>query len=203
MFGRYSFSPTLVFDPPSLGAAGGDATNGGQPGRAPGFTKSAAIGGTYAGVQRSARWFPPQRRRHVVEWRRGVDMNLATVRMPSDGFYARDMWQITRKLTVVYGMRCEVYPVPRRDHWAGERYDSVTDKVVRGGFDTGHGQIAPRLGIAYRINERTGVLTGAGISVDPNTFRYLRDAYPATISTQYSGANSHQPAGTLRTGFPM
>ena len=32
MFGRYSFSPTLVFDPPSLGAAGGDATNGGQPG---------------------------------------------------------------------------------------------------------------------------------------------------------------------------
>src|SRR5689334_9830145 len=32
IFERYSISPTLVFDPPSLGAAGGDATNGGQPG---------------------------------------------------------------------------------------------------------------------------------------------------------------------------
>src|SRR5215831_18698144 len=47
IFGRYSFSPTLVFDPPSLGAAGGDATNGGQPGSAPGRTQSAGIGATY------------------------------------------------------------------------------------------------------------------------------------------------------------
>src|ERR1044071_2894886 len=47
VFGRYSFSPTLVFDPPSLGPAGGDATNGGQPGRAPGRIQSAGIGATY------------------------------------------------------------------------------------------------------------------------------------------------------------
>ena len=46
IFGRYSFSPTLVFDPPSLGAAGGDATNGGQPGTAPGRIQSTGIGGT-------------------------------------------------------------------------------------------------------------------------------------------------------------
>src|SRR5262249_49789010 len=47
VFGRYSFSPTLIFDPPSLGPAGGDATNGGQPGRAPGLIQSAGIGGSY------------------------------------------------------------------------------------------------------------------------------------------------------------
>ena len=46
------------------------------------------------------------------------------------------------------------------------------------------------------------IRTGAGISVDPNTFRYLRDDYPATISTQYTGANAYQAAGTLRTGIP-
>ena len=62
--------------------------------------------------------------------------------------------------------------------------------------------MAPRLGIAYRLNEKTVIRTGAGISVDPNTFRYLRDDYPATISTQYSGANAYQAAGTLRTGIP-
>jgi hypothetical protein len=43
---------------------------------------------------------------------------------------------------------------------------------------------------------------GAGISIDPNSFRYLRDDYPATISTQYTGATSFQSAGTLRTGIP-
>ena len=35
-------------------------------------------------------------------------------------------------------------PAPRRDHWAGERYDPNTDKVYRGGYDTGIGQFAPR-----------------------------------------------------------
>ncbi len=50
-------------------------------------------------------------------------MNPATVRMPSYGLYARDMWQVTRKLTFNYGLRYEFYPAPRRDHWAGERYD--------------------------------------------------------------------------------
>jgi hypothetical protein len=46
IFGRYSLSPTDIFDPPSLGAAGGDATNGGQPGTATGLVQSAGIGGT-------------------------------------------------------------------------------------------------------------------------------------------------------------
>ena len=81
-------------------------------------------------------------------------------------------------------------PGARRDHWAGERYDPNTDMVYRGGYDTGKGQIAPRLGIAYRMNEKTVIRAGGGISIDPNSFRYLRDAYPATISTQYSGASS-------------
>src|SRR2546422_5877768 len=47
LFARYSFSPSLIFDPPSLGPAGGDALAGGQPGRAPGRIQSASVGGTY------------------------------------------------------------------------------------------------------------------------------------------------------------
>ncbi len=334
MFTRYSFSPTLVFDPPSLGAAGGDATNGGQPGTAPGLTQSAAVGGTYtisprlifdavigytrlrlaaqnvdldknygldvlkipgtngtdplqAGYPRftfgssfsslgnpnvsnpflfrdnqyvassnigwvrgshSIRFgfefsrfdinhFQPQASngpRGGFNFGGGVTslnggaattgfnsyadfllgtptgmgkdiqyLNPATVRMPSYGMYIRDAWQVTRKLTIDYGIRYEIYPAPRRDHWEGERYDPNTDKVYRGGYDTGHGQFAPRLGIAYRMNERTVIRLGGGISVDPNTFRYLRDAYPATISTQFSGATSFQAAGSLRTGLPQ
>ncbi|HYZ86712.1 MAG TPA: carboxypeptidase-like regulatory domain-containing protein, partial [Bryobacteraceae bacterium] len=47
LFVRYSYSPSDIFDPPSLGAAGGDALAGGQPGNAPGRIHSASVGGTY------------------------------------------------------------------------------------------------------------------------------------------------------------
>ena len=333
VFGRYSFSPSTVFDPPSLGGAGGDATNGGQPGRAPGLIQTAAAGGTYTfnsrmvmdavfgytrlrlsaenvdldknygldvlkipgtnGTDRLQAGFPRftfnqfssvgnpnvsnpflfRDNQYVTSWNvsyikgahsirfgfeyskydinhfqpqasngprggfnfgggltslkngaastgynswgdfllglptsMGKDvqyLNPATVRMPSYGFYIRDSFQATRKLTIDYGMRYEIYPPPTRDHSAGERYDPNTDLVYRGGYDTGKGQIAPRLGLAYRMNDKTVIRLGGGISVDPNTFRYLRDDYPATISSQFSGASSFQQAGTLRTGIPL
>ena len=333
VFGRYSFSPSTVFDPPSLGGAGGDATNGGQPGRAPGLIQTAAVGGTYTfnsrmvmdavfgytrlrlsaenvdldknygldvlkipgtnGTDRLQAGFPRftfnqfssvgnpnvsnpflfRDNQYVTSWNvsyikgahsirfgfeyskydinhfqpqasngprggfnfgggltslkngaastgynswgdfllglptsMGKDvqyLNPATVRMPSYGFYIRDSFQATRKLTIDYGMRYEIYPPPTRDHSAGERYDPNTDLVYRGGYDTGKGQIAPRLGLAYRMNDKTVIRLGGGISVDPNTFRYLRDDYPATISSQFSGASSFQQAGTLRTGIPL
>ncbi len=47
-FGRYSISSTLVYDPPLLGAAIGDATNGGQLGNAPGRIQSVGLGATHA-----------------------------------------------------------------------------------------------------------------------------------------------------------
>ncbi|HYL99065.1 MAG TPA: carboxypeptidase-like regulatory domain-containing protein, partial [Blastocatellia bacterium] len=47
VFGRYSASPTNIFDPPSLGPAGGDALNGGQLGNAPGLIQIGGAGLTY------------------------------------------------------------------------------------------------------------------------------------------------------------
>src|SRR5207248_3630616 len=46
-FGRYSISPSNIFDPPSLGAAGGDALNGGQLGNAPGRIQIGGAGLTW------------------------------------------------------------------------------------------------------------------------------------------------------------
>ena len=47
VFGRYSFARYLVFDPPILGDAGGDAAAGGQLGNAPGLIQSVGLGATY------------------------------------------------------------------------------------------------------------------------------------------------------------
>jgi hypothetical protein len=48
VFGRYSESGTDTFDPPSLGVAGGEATNGGQQGNSAGRIQVVGLGGTYA-----------------------------------------------------------------------------------------------------------------------------------------------------------
>jgi hypothetical protein len=341
VFARYSFSPSDLFDPPSLGAAGGDALNGGQPGRAPGLVQSAAIGGTYTATPRilidANVGFTRQRlgaenvdidknygldelnipgtnggdrlqggyprfaitgfsslgnpnvsnpflfrdNQYVaagnMSWLRGSHtfrfggeyayytinhfqpqaafgprggftfsggvtalkggtapnlynswadfllglpnalgkdlqfVNPDSVRMPSYGIYAQDEWHATRNLTVTYGMRYEYYPFATRAHRGGERYDPATDKVLIGGLggvpestgvDVGAGQVAPRFGLAYRIGSKTVVRTAYGISIDPNSFRHLRDAYPATISLQVNAPNSFQSAGSLQTGIP-
>jgi len=139
------------------------------------------------------------------------NINPSAVRESSYSFYARDQWQVSRKLTVDYGMRYEYYPFASRDHFGGDRYDPVTNLVYLGGLggvpydtgvDVGKGQIAPRLGIAYRADEKTVIRVGFGISVDPNNFRAMRDAYPAIIALAVNGATSYQQAGTLTTGIP-
>ncbi len=134
-----------------------------------------------------------------------------TVREKSLGLYARDQWQFRRNLTITYGVRYEYYPPAHRDHFGFDRYDPTTNLVLLGGLggvpentglNAGWGNFAPRLGAAYRLGERTVIRAGYGISVDPNNFRNLRDAYPAVISQQISGQTSYMAAGSLTTGLP-
>jgi hypothetical protein len=138
-------------------------------------------------------------------------INPAAVRMPGWGFYARDQWQITRKLTVNYGARFERYPFATRDHRGGERYDPDTNLVLIGGLgntptDTGvkvpRLQVAPRAGFAYRVDDKTVLRAGYGISIDPDSFRRMRDSYPATVSSQFNAPNTLAAAGSFRTGIP-
>jgi len=138
-------------------------------------------------------------------------INPATVRQSSYAFYARDQWQATHRLTVSYGIRYELYPLATRDHYGADIYNPQTGIVCLGGVNgnphncgvnVGNGQVAPRLGIAYRFNDKTVLRMGYGISVDPNSYRAMRDAYPATIGESISGASSYQAAGSLTTGIP-
>jgi hypothetical protein len=79
------------------------------------------------------------------------------------GFYARDQWQVNRKLTVNYGFRYEIYPYAHAEHGIdGIHYDVATNLVLLKGTNvsTGKGYIAPRAGIAYRINDKTVVISG-------------------------------------------
>jgi hypothetical protein len=138
-------------------------------------------------------------------------INPATVREANYGFYARDQWQVNRKLTFNYGIRYEAYPLATRDHYGADIYNPQTGLVCLGGVagqphncgvSVGNGEFVPRLGIAYRLTEKTVFRLGYGLSADPNSYRAMRDAYPATIALALSGTNSYQAAGSLATGLP-
>src|SRR5690348_3534955 len=130
--------------------------------------------------------------------------------------YARDHWQIRRNITLTYGLRWELFGVPRKDHTGINRFDPDTGKVVTGGlsgvpFDTGAssgtGLFLPRVGIAYRWNDKTVFRGGYGLSADPRPFQDVRNAFPiANIwsmpAINFNGTkHDFIPVTTLRQGL--
>jgi hypothetical protein len=128
------------------------------------------------------------------------------------GFYARDQWQVTPKLTATYGLRYELYPYSYSDNGLkGISYSPATNLVNLGGIngvpknagvDAGIGVFGPRLGIAYRVNDKTVVRTGFGMMANSEFFRNNVQIYPSVVSEQYPAANSYSAGGNLTTGIP-
>ena len=62
---------------------------------------------------------------------------------------------------------------------------------------------APRLGLAYRINDNTVFRAGYGRTFNPLPWsRPMRGFYPATIAYSDAGPISFIPYGTLANGIP-
>jgi hypothetical protein len=129
--------------------------------------------------------------------------------------YAQDQWNTSDKLTITYGVRYEFYPPPYRDHTGVFRLDptlpqsgnvivgGVNGQPHNAGYQMGWGTIFPRLGIAYRLNDRWVVRTGAGITSDPDSLRFLRDAFPEDISPTYGGTATGTVAIDPTSGTPL
>ena len=130
--------------------------------------------------------------------------------------YARDHWQIGRSITLTYGLRWELFGVPRKDHTGINLFDPETGRVFTGGLsgvpfdsgaESGTGQFLPRVGIAFRWNDKTVLRGGYGQSADPRPFQDVRNAFPiANIwsmpAIRLNGVdNSFIPVTTLRQGL--
>ncbi len=125
--------------------------------------------------------------------------NPNSLRWTEFGAYAQDQWTATSKLTVNYGVRYEFYPAPYRDHTgvyilnpalpqsANVEVGGVNGLPQNSGLDMGYGFFAPRLGFAYRLNDKTVIRAGGGLTTDPDSLRFLRDAFPMDQAPAYSG----------------
>jgi hypothetical protein len=144
---------------------------------------------------------------------KGDQYVLMTGREWQFGWYARDRWQVSRKLTLNLGIRYEYYPLMTRAAGKGlERLDPATNIVYLGGrgnvpqdngITVSKRLFAPRVGIAYRVSDTTVIRTGYGLSYDPLPFsRPLRGFYPLTINQVFNPPNSYAPVGSLAQGIP-
>ncbi|HEY1340090.1 MAG TPA: TonB-dependent receptor [Bryobacteraceae bacterium] len=145
--------------------------------------------------------------------------NPNALRFSSWSLYARDQWQVTRNLTINYGLRWEYYPIFSHDHYGASRYDLATYTVLIGGeggvpWDTGatanQKNFAPRFGLAYRLGSKTVIRSGYDITVDPDNMRNQRNAFPSVVNQDFTQASTYRfvttpgvTQGSLRTGMPL
>jgi hypothetical protein len=128
--------------------------------------------------------------------------NPNALRWSEDGVYAQDTWTVVPKLTVTYGIRYEVYPAPYRDHTgaavllpnlpqsANVEVGGVNGNPRSAGIGAGWGVIVPRVGFAYRLNDKTVIRSGFGLTTDPDSMRYLRDSFPEDLAPNYQGTGN-------------
>jgi outer membrane receptor protein involved in Fe transport len=140
-------------------------------------------------------------------------------------YYGQDTWRATRKLTVNYGLRWEIY-FPETVNGKGKGgFANLTQGVVRvagygpygtnGNVDNTYKAFAPRLGVAYELNNKTVIRMGYGRSFDIGVFgstfgHTVTQNLPVLVlqqvsaSTQFPGAtNDKVPAFTLTQGPPL
>ena len=124
-------------------------------------------------------------------------------------YYFQDKWQVSQKLTLDIGIRLE-RERGSKPRFAGgfSNYNPTNNTLELAGLGSIPMNIAksnnnwgPRLGIAYRFNEKTVIRTGFGISFFPRRMGQFN--FPILQNNGYPAANAFVPAAvSMTTGFP-
>jgi hypothetical protein len=124
--------------------------------------------------------------------------------------YFQDKWEATRKLTLDLGARWEYWPAATPQFPAGfSNYNPANNTLELSGLGNipmnlgvknYPRNIYPRIGFAWRWNDKTVIRGGFGMS---NFYRYDTGwQYPVKQNQQLLAANSFVAAGSMAAGFP-
>ncbi|PWU09003.1 MAG: TonB-dependent receptor [Terriglobia bacterium] len=124
--------------------------------------------------------------------------------------YFQDKWQISKKLTVDLGMRWEYWP-SSTPHYPGgfSNYNPFNNTLELAGLgsvpndlgiESQKKSFGPRLGAAYRLDEKTVLRGGYGISYLLRTTNVYN--FPVSQANQFNPANSFVAAGSMAAGAP-
>jgi hypothetical protein len=144
-----------------------------------------------------------------------------TIAQPTDtrggrsfySWFAQDTWKITRKLTFDYGLRWDIFTYPREQYGrtpslaqslpnptvGGHPGATIFEATCNCRFAQNYPwAYAPRLGLAYQVNEKTVVRAGAGLS-----YSMSQGGGQVVGSSQtYTNPTFGAPAMILSTGIP-
>jgi hypothetical protein len=139
----------------------------------------------------------------------------STLRTTDTSLYGQDQWQVTKKLTINYGLRWNYYPVPSRDHRGIEVFNfdaSAPAELICGqatgvphdcNVDVSKHMFSPLLGVAYRLSETTVIRSGFGLNYEQqNMYRDGVYTYPNQIQYNSGTSNSYVPVQYVSQGLP-
>jgi hypothetical protein len=140
-----------------------------------------------------------------------------------DGFFVQDTWQASQKFTLQYGLRYELPQVVYSLNGVGRTLtpDQLALYPAQGGTSAvnavsypgyrytnpNHSDIGPRLGLSYRLTNRTVIRGGGGIYYNANqlnAYTLTSQNYPYSSSTVYTGSTpgTGAPTVTFQTPTP-
>jgi hypothetical protein len=127
--------------------------------------------------------------------------------------FFQDTYQVTPKITLDLGLRHEIYTTVKPRYAGGaSNYEPATNSLIVAGIgdiplstnvDVDKNNFAPRIGIAYRISQKSVVRAGYGISYWTGRFGFtggtLSTQFPTIYNIQQGVANDFAIDGTFDT----
>lgn len=127
--------------------------------------------------------------------------------------FVHDKWQVGKRVTLDLGLRWEYYSpfIGIAGKGSLSNYDPLTNSLVLSGYGNTPDNLGvksdlnnwgPRLGVSFRLDDKTVLRAGFGGSTAPFPDNRYAFNYPVKQNNSFSGPNSYSAAGSMSAGFP-